>query len=103
MSHLGAEEKFFYISVSLTGEGPLEDVGRVAAEAACIAQRGECRFGRGATAGLEAAPHAERREHPRRHLRVARIDIGDEAGDEAEAGPIGARELRRVAHAKSAD
>ena len=99
MSHLEAEEKFFYISVSLTSERALEDVGRVPAEAACIAQSRERGFCRGATARLEVTPHAERREHPRRDLRVARIDIGDKAGDEAEACAIGPRELRRVAHA----
>src|SRR5689334_15837438 len=51
MSHLEAEEKFFYISVSLTSQRPLQDIGGVAAEPARIAQRRECGLGRGAAFG----------------------------------------------------
>src|SRR5690606_9947716 len=100
---LSRGEKFFHGKLSLSSEGPTEDVGAVPAEIRGFLQRLERRFGRRAPPRLEAAPDAEGGQHPRRHLRVALVDLGHELGDEAEPRPIRAGELHEIAVGEAAD
>src|SRR5215831_3139800 len=85
------------------GQGPFDDIRKIAGEFETRHDALQGRLRLGAAARLKGAPAPEGSGHPRGYLRVFSVEREDGIGNEIIAGAVWTVELGRIAVRKSAD